>query len=130
MGETYLRSYHYYSSVYIMRLKSELYKEQQMQIKNTLFSILDIPNKNEFLAYDIEEDHTTVQAILDLIPSIRKYFSTGNLTAFTDTEKSKRPWFSVFKFLTKDTYSLMITDCYIPEHRKKTRKYILIPKTI
>jgi hypothetical protein len=111
-----------------MRLKSELYKEQQNQIKEKLFSILDIPNKTEFLAYDIEEDQTTVQAILDLIPSIRKYFSTGNITAFT--EKSKRPWFSVFRFLIKDTYSLMITDCYIPEHRKKTRKYILAPKTI
>lgn len=113
-----------------MRLKSELYSEQQTQIKNTLFSILDIPNKTVFLAHDIEEDKNTVQAILDLIPSIRKYFSTGNLTAFTETEKSKRPWFSVFRFLIKDTYNLMITDCYIPQHRKKTRKYTLIPKTI
>ena len=59
-----------------MRLKSELYKEQQTQIKDRFFAILDIPNKTEFLAYDIEEDQTIVQAILDLIPSIRKYFST------------------------------------------------------
>lgn len=113
-----------------MRLKSELYKEQQEQIRKTLFSLLDIPNKTEFLAFDIEKNHNTVQTILNLIPSIRQYFSTGNLKAFTETEKSKRPWFSVFKFLIKDTYNLMITDCYIPEHRKKTRKYILVPKTI
>jgi len=113
-----------------MRLKSELYKEEQERLRLAFFSILDIPNRLEFLAQEIENDANIIQQITSLIPGIRRYFSASPLKAFTNMSAVKRPWFSVFKFMIKDTYNLVIVDHYVPSTKVKTRKYILQLKTI
>ena len=51
---------------------------------------------------------------MDLIPTIRKYFSFNNLKAVGEPERIKRPWLSIIKKLTKKQYIL---------HKKDYRIY-------
>ena len=47
---------------------------------------------------------------MDLIPTIRKYFSFNNIKAVGEPHKIKRPWFSIIKQLTKYKFTISSKD--------------------
>ena len=51
-----------------MRLKSELYKDEQEELINKLINIVDLDNNNSIVLYELDNDDTKKQEILDLIP--------------------------------------------------------------
>ena len=42
-----------------MRLKSELYKNEQIQIMNQIINILQLDNDNGFILYELDTDKQT-----------------------------------------------------------------------
>ena len=57
-----------------MRLKNELYNEEQIKIKKELIDILELNNKNGFILYQIDNDEELKYKIMNLLPKIRTFF--------------------------------------------------------
>ena len=58
-----------------MRLKSELYKNEQNEILEKIITIMDLDEENSITLYELDTNKEKQKLILDLIPTIRKYFS-------------------------------------------------------
>jgi len=58
-----------------MRLKSELYKNEQNEIIDKIISILDLKHKKTYTLYELDKNIEIQNKIMDLIPEIRKWFS-------------------------------------------------------
>ena len=110
----------------LMRLKSELYKNEQNEIINKIISILDLENKNTYTLYQLDNHLEIQKQIMELIPEIRKWFSFNNMKAVGEPERIKRPWLSIIKKL--------ITSKYLIEskgfHFKKEEKWLMTQQYI
>lgn len=62
-----------------MRLKSELYKNEQDEIVDKIISILDLKNKNIYTLYELDHNEEIQKQIMKLIPEIRKWFAFNSL---------------------------------------------------
>lgn len=92
-----------------MRLKSELYKQEQHDIRNKIISILDLEHKNTYTLYELDQNKEIQQKIIELIPEIRKWYSFNGIKAVGDPEKIKRPYLSIIKHLLKTKYTITIS---------------------
>ena len=61
-----------------MKLKSILYKKEQDELVYKIINILELDNENSIILYNLDNDKTKQDKILELIPEIRKYYSYGN----------------------------------------------------
>lgn len=109
-----------------MRLKSELYKNEQDEIVDKIISILDLKNKNIYTLYELDHNEEIQKQIMKLIPEIRKWFAFNNLKAVGEPEKIKRPWLSIIKQLLKTKYTIENNEQQIKINEKwiKTPMYI------
>jgi hypothetical protein len=89
-----------------MRLKSELYKNEQEEITDKIISILDLENKNTYILYELDKNEEVQKQIMELIPEIRKWFAFNNMKAVGEPDKRKRPWLSIIKNLLKSKYTI------------------------
>ena len=113
-----------------MRTKKEIYKKEQNEIINKIISIVEIEDNKQITLYELDNDIKKQKEIMDLIPTIRKYFSFNNLKAVGEPERIKRPWLSIIKQLTKEKYKLHKKDYRIYQEaggviRTKIYKFIL-----
>ena len=94
-----------------MRLKSELYKDEQNEIIDKIIQIIGISEtKNTITLYDIDNNETMKQQLMDLIPEIRKWFSFSNIKPISNPDNSKRPYLSVIKQITKTKWKIDYKD--------------------
>tara|TARA_Y100000310_G_C20399827_1_gene676863 strand:+ start:185 stop:535 length:351 start_codon:yes stop_codon:yes gene_type:complete len=113
-----------------MRLKSELYKKEQDEILQKIINILDLDNENSITLHELDTNKEKQQLILDLIPTIRKYFSYACMKGVREPEKVKRPYLSIIKHITKSKYNIYNTDyrVIINNEKIRTTKYIFLIK--
>ena len=90
-----------------MRLKSELYPNEQKDILNQIINILDLDDNNSITLYELDNNKDKKQKIMDLLPKIRKYFSYRNVIGIANPEKCKRPYFSIIKCVAKKDYNII-----------------------
>ena len=77
-----------------MKLKSILYKKEQNELVDKIINILELDNeKNSIILFNLDNDKTTQDKILELIPEIRKYYSFFNYNRSIRTNKSKETIF-------------------------------------
>ena len=96
-----------------MRSKDELYVDEQAAIKKKLLDMLPLDKNLTITLYDIEKNSELIDSINGLIPEIRTYFSMSKVTAICTPQRIKRPWLSVIRHLTRDTYNMTSVDCRI-----------------
>lgn len=60
---------------------------------------------------------------MELILEIRKYFAFNNLIEVGEPTKRKRPWLSIIKQLTKNSYELLSEDYRISNNGKEIRRH-------
>ena len=113
-----------------MKLKSELYKNEQLEICDKLISILQLDNMNSTTLYELDNNKDKQKKILELIPDIRKYFSFSVIIGASDPEKSKRPWLSIIRNITKLKYEMVHGDYVLKKDDEKirTKRYVFIVK--
>jgi hypothetical protein len=104
-----------------MRLKSELYKNEQFELITKVILILELDNDNSITLYDLDKDKNKQNKLLQLIPDIRKYFSYACIKGVREPEKVKRPYLSIIKHLAKRQYNIYNLDCKIIIDNKKIR---------
>jgi hypothetical protein len=109
-----------------MRLKSELYKKEQDEIKDKIITILDLENKNSYTLYQLDNNKEIQNKIMELIPEIRKWYSFNCMKAVGEPSKRKRPWLCIIKQLLKEKYKIESKDLQFTENEKhiRTHKYI------
>lgn len=84
-----------------MRLKSELYKQEQEEVIKKIISILVLKNKNTYTLYELNKNEEFHNKIMEFIPDIRKWFSFNSLKAVGKPNRIQRPLLSIIKQLTK-----------------------------
>ena len=109
-----------------MKLKSILYKKEQYDLVDKIINILDLDNENSIILYNLDNDKIMQDKILELIPEIRKYYSFSTIIGASEPEKTKRPYLSIIRQLTKSKYKLNSYDYRIKQDNKdiRTKKYI------
>ena len=113
-----------------MRLKSELYKKEQDEIKQSIVNLLDLEHTNSLTLYELEQNKELQENIMNMIPEIRKYFSFNGMKAVGNPGAIKRPWLSIIKFFTKHAYTLETSDYHFQKDEKwiHTQKYVFVKK--
>jgi hypothetical protein len=112
-----------------MKPKSAIFKEQQNEIKDELINnILNLPEKNYIILYELDRDKNLQDKILNIIPRIQIYFSLSSTTAITYPEKIKRPYWSIIKHLIKDRYNIFSSEYImkIESTNIRTKKYTFV----
>ena len=88
-----------------MRTKREVYKKEQEEIIDEIIEILSL-KEDKITLYELDNDNEKQNKIMNLIPTIRKYYSFNNIKAVGEPEKIKRPWLSIIKQLCKIKYNI------------------------
>jgi hypothetical protein len=114
----------------IMRLKNELYDDEQSKIKKELIDILELNNKNGFILYHIDNDDELKSKIMRLLPKIRTFFSMSKITAISTPERIKRPYISVIRHILKRDYDILSAEhtLRIDEKIIRTKRYVFIKR--
>ena len=111
--------------------KSKLYQKEQLEIMSKIINILHLDDKSSILLYDLDNDESKKQKIMDLIPNIRKYFSYAHITGAKNPEQIKRPYLSIIRHIVKLGYTIKSFDHRIykeDEEPIRTIKYIFTKK--
>jgi hypothetical protein len=113
-----------------MRLKTELYKNEQFQIMNQIIDILQLDGDNGFILYELDNDVDKQTKIMKLLSNIRKYFTFTHIVGARNPEKVKRPYLSIIRHITKLEYKMLSCDYRIKinDTEIRTKKYIFIKK--
>ena len=110
-----------------MKLKSILYKKEQDELVDKIINILELDNLNSIILYNLDNDKTKQDKILQLIPEIRKYYSFSTIIGASEPNKAKRAYLSIIKQITKSKYKINSYDYRIKQENKediRTIKYI------
>jgi len=120
--------------MYIMpkNSKDNLFKIQQLEVKNKLLEILKInQEKNYFTLYELDNDIETQNLILALEGDCEKYFVSSTWTYFRNKKDeiiNDRPYLLLLKNILSannvnyNTSRILVGD---KDNRKQTVKYIL-----
>jgi hypothetical protein len=108
-----------------MRNKSDLYKQEQLNLANQIIDILKLID-NKITLYELDNSPEKTNKILSLLPDLRKYFTFRNMCGIENPENMKRPWLSIIKHVTKILYNIETKDKMITinKHPIRTRIYI------
>ena len=114
----------------IMRLKNELYDDEQSKIKKELIDILELNNKNGFILYQIDHDEELKSKIMGLLPKIRTFYSMSKITAISTPERIKRPYISIIRHILKRDYDILSAEhtLRIDEKTIRTKRYVFIKR--
>lgn len=113
-----------------MRLKSELYEKEQNEIIDKVIEILELDDEYSISLYELDRNTEKQNKIMELLPIVRKYFSFANITGASLTDKVKRPWWSIAKYMLKKKYNIYNSDCRLDTENGRIRstKYVFIKK--
>jgi len=113
-----------------MRLKSELYKTEQLQLCDKIIEILQLDDSRSTTLHELDTNKDKQKKILDLIPDIRKYFSFTLIIGASEPEKVKRPWLSIIRCITKLKYEMVHGDYVLKKDDEKirTKRYVFLVK--
>lgn len=89
--------------------KSVKYVAEQHELIQKLYNTLTLDDQQSITLSDLDNDEATQQRIMNMLPEIKMYFSTRNVTTLTQPDKADRPWLSVIKHILKYEYEIFPT---------------------
>lgn len=91
-----------------MRLKAELYVNEQDDIIDNIINILGITDEhNTITLYEIDNNDTMKIQLMKLIPEIRKWFSFAHINPISNPDNYKRPYLTIIKQITKKKWNIV-----------------------
>jgi hypothetical protein len=109
-----------------MRLKSELYAQEQREICDRVIEILCLDEQSSVWLADLDSSVDKQRSIMALVPDIRKYYSYTAIEGANLPEKCQRPWLSIIRAVTRPYYTWSSTD--LQRNRKRAPRYFLVAK--
>ena len=113
-----------------MRLKKDLYPNEQTDVKNKLINILGLNQTPSIVLYELDRNTELLNKIKSLVPLIRKYFSYTTIPGVIEPYRYNRPYLSIIKNLLKDLYTIQCKDIRfrLPDGNKvRTTRYLFLP---
>jgi hypothetical protein len=113
-----------------MRLKKDLYPNEQLEVKLSLVKILGLHQESSLVLYELDRNTDLINKIQSLVPLIRKYFSYTTIPGVIEPYRYNRPYLSIIKHLLKDLYTIQCKDIMfrLPDgSRVRTTRYIFLP---
>lgn len=109
-----------------MRLKSELYKEEQEKIADEIIKILDLDNDNSITLYELDNNTNKQEKIMELAPRVRTFFTYTCIMGVK--QELKRSWLSIMKHVTKVKYKLISSEVrfQVGDKKVKTVRYYFL----
>lgn len=89
-----------------MRMKKDLYPQEQMNVKMSLVKILGLHQDSSIVLYELDRNTELLNNIQSLVPLIRKYFSYKTIPGVMEPYRYNRPHLSIIKNLLKDLYTI------------------------
>jgi len=111
--------------------RSEKFVKEQNDIIDKIIGILELDVKNSCVLYHLDNDKNKQNKIFELIPDIKKYFSSSTCRGINNPENTKRPYASIIRTFTKIKYTMVSSDHKIVLDDGKivrTKKYIFFKK--
>jgi hypothetical protein len=109
-----------------MRYKTELYAKEQAEIVEQIISILQLDDQHSITLYELEQDDHKKKQLMDLVPTIRQFFSFSNCVGVSKPSKVERPWLSLIRIIPKNHYHMYSCD-YVWKNdgqRIRTKRYV------
>jgi hypothetical protein len=109
-----------------MRKKTELYEKEQNDIIEKLIRTLELDEQMSITLYELDNNKTKTDAIMKMIPTIRKFFSSSKITGISEPDKLERPWLSLIRQLVKGRYNMFSCDYRFQQDNRtiRTKKYL------
>ncbi len=109
-----------------MRKKTELYKKEQDEIVEKLINILKLDEQMSITLYDLDNNKVKTDAIMKMIPTIRKFFSSSKIIGISEPDRLERPWLSLIRQLVKGRYDMFSCDYrqQVDNNTIRTKKYL------
>jgi len=113
-----------------MKNKSDLYNFEQSLIISKIINILNLDEDNSITLYDLDNNESIKNDIMNLIPEIKKYFRFDCVHGVRNTQTVKRPYLSIIKNIIKLKYTIILTNIRIERDNNKIRttKYLFFEK--
>jgi hypothetical protein len=73
------------------------------------------------ILFNLDNNKTTQNKILELIPEIKKYYSFSTIIGASEPIKAKRPYLSIIRQLIKSKYKLNSYDYRIKQDDIRTK---------
>jgi len=108
--------------------KNIKHKDKQDEILNTLLNILNYNGNYVFYLYDLENDETLRNKIMELKDDIKTYYPSSTCIG-VNGKKCKRPYMSIIRYiLTYNNKELYSCEHHIKKNNKRirTKKYKII----
>ena len=114
-----------------MRYKSQLYAKEQEETVESIIGILKLDEENSTTLYQLEHDEDKKKRLMDLVPTIRKFFSFSGCWGVSEPSKLQRPWLSLIRIITKSHYQMYSLDYVLKqdEKRNRTKRYVFTKRT-
>lgn len=111
--------------------KTVLYSKEQSALVDKLIKILDLDELNSITLYELDNNIEKQEEIMKLKPDIHKYYNCKYISGVNDTLKIIRPWLSIIRHLTRDNYTMLISDyrLIVDNKKQRTKRYIFINKS-
>ena len=114
-----------------MRLKSELYAQEQEQLSNKIIDILELDEESSITLYELDHDLEKQEKIMKMSEELKKYFTYAKIEGLKNPEKCQRPWLSIIRQITKPYHTLYSADFRLVDNKKiRTTKYLFLKKKI
>lgn len=86
--------------------KDKIYQEEQTNLRETIFHLLKLDDQQSITLVELDKDKETQNALMELLPKIREYFSVSKINTLSKPEKAERPWLAIIKHILAHDYDI------------------------
>lgn len=109
--------------------KSLTYAKEREQLCIKILSILNLPDDNSIILYELDNDADKQKQILELSDEIKKYFVCGTIASLRDSKKAKRPYLNIVRNILRQQGYKFTNKNIVYTHENgslvRTMKYII-----
>jgi len=109
--------------------KSLTYAKERELLCLKILSILNLPDDNSIILYELDNDTEKQKQILELSEEIKKYFVCGTIASLRDSKKAKRPYLNIVRNILRQQGYKFTNKNIVYTHENgslvRTMKYII-----
>lgn len=107
--------------------KAVQYADEQLLLKSQIVDVIGFDQNMSFTLSEIDTNTNKQNAIMQMLPELKKYFSLTKFTNIHTPNNAVRPWLSIIKNVLKDDYEIFNKPVVVD--RIHTSRYFFRKKT-
>lgn len=86
--------------------KAVQYVDEQSRLKSQFIELIGFDQNMSFTLSELDSNINKQNAIMQMLPELKKYFSLSKFTNIHTPNNAVRPWLSIIKHVLKDDYEI------------------------